>query len=73
MVLVVKSLPASARDIRHAALILGLGRCPGEGPDNPLQYSCLESHIGQRSLVDYGPEGYIELDTTQATRTHTGI
>ena len=23
--------------------ILGLGRCPGEGNDNPLQYSCLES------------------------------
>ena len=22
-------------------LILGLGRCPGEGNGNPLQYSCL--------------------------------
>ena len=24
-------------------LILGLGRCPGEGNGNPLQYSCLEN------------------------------
>ena len=23
--------------------ILGLGRCPGEGNGNPLQYSCLEN------------------------------
>ena len=32
-------------------LIHGLGRSPGEGNDNPFQYSCL-SH-GQRSLVGY--------------------
>ena len=25
------------------ALILGLGRCPGGGHGNPLQYSCLEN------------------------------
>ena len=29
-----------------------LGRSPG-GNDNPLQYSCLENHHGQRSLVGY--------------------
>ena len=26
-------------------LILGLGRCPGEGNGNPLQYSCLENSM----------------------------
>ena len=34
----VKNLPANAGD---GGLILGLGRSPGEGNDNPLQYSCL--------------------------------
>ena len=32
-------------------LILGLGRSPGEGHGNPLQYSCLENPYGQRSLA----------------------
>ena len=38
----VKNPPAYAEDIRDAGLILGSGRCPGEGHGNPLQYSCLE-------------------------------
>ena len=37
MVLVVKNLPANARDIRGAGLIPGLGRFPGGGRGNPLQ------------------------------------
>ena len=40
MVLVVKSLPANAGDMSS---IPGLGRSPGEGHGNPLQYSCLEN------------------------------
>ena len=36
---------ASARDTGHVGLILGLGRPPGEGNGNPLQYSCLENPI----------------------------
>ena len=36
--IIVKNLPASAGD---AGLIPGLGRSPGEGNDNPLQYSQL--------------------------------
>ena len=35
----VKNLPASAGDL---GLVPGLGRSPGEGNGNPLQYSCLE-------------------------------
>ena len=30
---------------------LWVGRHPGEGNGNPLQYSCLEKSHGQRSLV----------------------
>ena len=32
-------------------LIPGLGRSPGGGHGNPLQYSCLENPYGQRNLV----------------------
>ena len=42
MVLVVKNPPANAGDIRDVGLIPGLGRSPGEGHGNPLQYSSLE-------------------------------
>ena len=41
--LVVKNLPANARDVRDMGLIPGSGRSPGEGNGNPLQYSCLEN------------------------------
>ena len=34
-------------------LIPGLGRSPGEGHGNPLQYSCLENPNGWRSLMGY--------------------
>ena len=43
VVLVVKKLPANARDIRNLGLIPGSGRSPGGGHGNPLQYSCLEN------------------------------
>jgi len=32
-----------------------LGRSPGEGTGNPLQYSCLENPHGQRRLAGYSP------------------
>ena len=40
-----KISPANAGDIRDAGLIPGLGKSPGEGNGNPLQYSCLENPI----------------------------
>ena len=33
----------SAGDMGDVILISGLGRAPGGGNDNPLQYSCLEN------------------------------
>ena len=41
--LVVKNLPANARDLRDVGLIRGLGRSPGGGHGNALQNSCLEN------------------------------
>ena len=37
-----KESACSAGDL---GLIPGLGRCPGEGNDNPLQYSCLQNPL----------------------------
>ena len=64
--LVVKNLSANARDIRDAGSIPGLGRSPGGGHGNPLQYSCLENPHGQGSLAGYSPWGWKELDMTEA-------
>ena len=50
-------------------LIPGLGRSPGGGHGNPLQYSCLESPHGQRSLVGYSSCGHKELDMTEQLST----
>ena len=33
----------------------GLGRSPGGGHGNPLQYSCLENHHGQRNKAPPPP------------------
>ena len=41
--LVIKDPPVNAGDIRDVDLIPGLGRSPGGGHGNPLQYSCLEN------------------------------
>ena len=43
--LVVKNLPANTGDIKDIVLIPGLGRSPGEGNGNPLQYSCVENFM----------------------------
>ena len=40
---VVKTPRDSAGDAGDVGSVLGLGRSPGEGNDNPLQYSCLEN------------------------------
>ena len=49
VVLVVKNLLANAGDIRDAESIPGLGRSPGEGHDNPLQYFCLKNPMDRRA------------------------
>ena len=46
----------SACDAGDLGLIPGLGRSPGGGHGNPLQYSCLENPHGQRSLVGHNED-----------------
>ena len=77
----IKSFPGSSSGKEPACqcrrlkrgLIPGLGRYPGGGHGNPLQYSCLENPHGQRSLADYCSLGPKESDMTEATDyTHLG-
>ena len=45
----VKNMSANAGDIRDMALIPGLGRPPGGGHGNPLQYSYLENPMDREA------------------------
>ena len=60
----VKHPPTNAGHIRDARSIPLLGRSPGGGHGNPLQYSCLENPK-DRSLVGYSPLGHKGLNTTE--------
>ena len=62
---------ASSCNAGDPGSIPGLGRSPGEGNVNPLQYSCHGESHGQRSLVGYSPWGHKELDPTERLHTHT--
>jgi len=48
---VVKNPPAmqAMQCRRHRFDLVGLGTSPGEGSDNPLQYSCLENPMDRGS------------------------
>ena len=60
--LVVKNISVNAGDATDAGSILGLGRSPGGGNGNQVQYSCLENPMDQRHLVGYSPWGHKESD-----------
>ena len=55
---------ASACNAGDPGSIPGLGRAPGEGNGNPLQYFCLENSM-DRSLVGYSPWGRKKSDITE--------
>ena len=55
----------SSCNLEELGSLPGLGRSPGGGHGNPLQYSCLENPHGQRNLVGYSPWGRKELDMTE--------
>ena len=61
MAQLVKNLLANAGNSRDAGSVSGMGKSPGEGNGNPLQYSC----HGQRSLMDYSLCGRKESDRTE--------
>ena len=45
--LAINNSPANAGDKRDTSSTLGLGRSPGVGNSNPLQYSCLENSVNR--------------------------
>ena len=54
---------------RDPGLIPGLGRSPGDGNGNPLQYSCLENSMG-RGIWHTAVHGVRkELDTTASEQS----
>ena len=62
MVLVVKNPSANAGDIRDVGSIPGLGRSPGGGHGNPLQYSHLENPMDRETwwaIVHRAAKGHI--------------
>ena len=63
---VVKNLPANAGD---TSLIPGSRRSPGEGNDNPLQYSCLRNPM-ERGAWWAPVHGVSESDPTEHAHTH---
>ena len=65
--LVAKNPSANGRDKRDMGLIPGVGRAPGGGHGNLLQYSCPDNPHGQRSLVGYSPWGHKESDLAETT------
>ena len=67
----VKNLPAKAGEVRDAGSIPGLGRSPGEGNGNPLQYSYLENPMDRGAWQATVHSGRKKSDTTQVTQ-HTG-
>ena len=65
---VVKNPPANTK---HLGSIPGLGRSPGGGNGNPLQYSCLGN--GQRSLVGYSPWDHKRVGHNLATKQQMAV
>ena len=61
----VKNLLANAENSRDTGSIPGLGRPPGVGDGNPLQYSCMEKSHGQSNVVGYSPWGCKESEVTE--------
>ena len=62
----VKESACNAGATRDVGPVLGLGRAPGGGNGNPLQYSCLENPM-DRGFWQATVLGVTESDVTEAT------
>ena len=72
MALVVKNPHANVGYARAMLSIPGLGRSPGEGTGNPLQYPCLENSMG-RGAWHATVHGVAKSRTQLSMHTHTYI
>ena len=63
----VKNPPASAGDVKDSGSIPGLGRSPGGGHGNPLQYFRLENSMDRGAWQATVHGVAKESDTTEAT------
>ena len=70
MALVVKSLPANARDVKDVGSIPGLGRFPGGGHGNPLQYFCLKNPMDRGAWQTTVHRGSHRIRPTEQLRMH---
>ena len=59
------SKESTSNDVGDLGSIPGLGRSPGGGHGNSLQYSCLENPHGQRSLAGGSPGDCKQSDMTE--------
>ena len=74
ILLVVKNLPVNAGDIRDSGSVLRLGRAPGGGNGNPLQFSCLENPMDRRAwraTVHGVAKSWIQLKQLRRRQWHT--
>ena len=67
----VKNQPANTGDTRDTGSIPGLGRSPGEGNGNPLQYSCRENPMDKGAWWATVHGVTKSQDTTEHTYAHT--
>ena len=64
----------SACSAGYSGSVLRLGRYPGEGNGNPLQYSSLENSMDRGAWqATYSPWGHKESDTTEHSGIHTHV
>ena len=61
----IKNLPHNAGDIRDVGSVSRMGRSPGEGNGNPLQYACLENPMERRTW--WTTDRVAESDMTEVT------
>ena len=66
-----KEPPCNAGDTKDTGSIPGLGRSPGGGNGNPLQYSCLEKNPMHREVWQATVHGVAKSLTQVSDLAHT--
>ena len=69
----VRNPPPSAGGVRDAGSIPGLGRSPGGGNGNPLQYFCLENPVGRGAWRVTVRDGVPRVWTQPSTHAYAQI